>query len=176
MSPFVSFLRDIENSGKETKRLTWMYLIGYVVVALIFIGCSIAFIYTPLNNEIANRQTTNLITTAQASANALSKTNNASEFVSSATHNTDLRMTIIDSDGDVISDSEVDPSTMTNHADREEVTEAIQGGIGVAQRTSATDNKNWLYVAVPASYDNEQVVVRVSEPSTAFVSMCSFTQ
>ena len=122
MSPFVSFLRDIGNSGKETKRLTWMYLIGYVVVALIFIGCSIAFIYTPLNNEIANRQTTNLITTAQASANALSKTNNASEFVSSATHNTDLRMTIIDSDGDVISDSEVDPSTMTNHADREEVT------------------------------------------------------
>ena len=49
MSPFVSFLKDIGNSGKETKRLTWMYLIGYVVVALIFIGCSIAFIYTPLN-------------------------------------------------------------------------------------------------------------------------------
>ncbi len=168
MSLFVSFLKDFGHSGKEAKRFTWMYLIGYVVVALIFIGCSIAFIYAPLNDEIANRQTTNLVTTAQASANALSKTVNASEFVLSATHSTDLRMTIIDSDGKVIADSEVDPSTMANHSDREEVTEAIHGEIGIAQRTSATDSKNWLYVAVPASYNDEQVVVRVSEPSTAF--------
>ena len=168
MSDFVSFLKNIGNTSKESKRFAWMYIIGYVVVALIFIGCSIAFIYNPLNNEIAHRQITNLTTSAQATANALSRTPNASEFVISATHDTDLRMTIINSDGDVIADSEVDPSTMANHADREEVVEAIQGGIGTAQRTSATDGKDWLYVAVPASYEDEQVVVRVSEPSTAF--------
>lgn len=168
MSDFVSFLKNIGNTSKESKRFAWMYIIGYVVVALIFIGCSIAFIYNPLNNEIAHRQITNLTTSAQATANALSRTPNASEFVISATHDTDLRMTIIDTDGDVIADSEVDPSTMANHADREEVVEAIQGGIGTAQRTSATDGKDWLYVAVPASYEDEQVVVRVSEPSTAF--------
>jgi len=168
MGQFFSFLKDIGNSGKEAKRFAWMYIIGYIVIALIFIGCSIAFIYTPLNNEIEHRQTTNLVTSAQATANALSKADNAAEFVSAATHNTDLRMTIIDSNGDVLADSEVDPSTMTNHSDREEVNEAIEGGIGIAQRTSATDNINWLYVAVPASYLGEQVVVRISEPSTAF--------
>ena len=72
-------------------------------------------------------KTTNLITTAQGTANALSKTTNASEFVISATHNTDLRITVIDSNGYVLADSEVDPSTMENHSDRKEVTEALNG-------------------------------------------------
>lgn len=168
MSPFFSYLKGFGNSGKKAKRFVWLYIIGYVIAALIFIVCSIAFIYAPLNNEIAHRQTTNLITTAQGTANALSKTTNASEFVISATHNTDLRITVIDSNGYVLADSEVDPSTMENHSDRKEVTEALNGGIGTAERTSSTDGKSWIYVAVPASFNNEQVIVRVSEPSTAF--------
>lgn len=168
MSPFFSYLKNLGNSGKEAKRFVWLYIIGYVIAAFIFIVCSIAFIYAPLNNEIAHRQTTNLITTAQGTANALSKTTNASEFVISATHNTDLRITVIDSNGYVLADSEVDPSTMENHSDRKEVTEALNGGIGTAERTSSTDGKSWIYVAVPASFNNEQVIVRVSEPSTAF--------
>ena len=168
MSPLFSYLKNLGNSGKEAKRFVWLYIIGYVIAAFIFIVCSIAFIYTPLNNEIAHRQTTNLITTAQGTANALSKTTNASEFVISATHNTDLRITVIDSNGYVLADSEVDPSTMENHSDRKEVTEALNGGIGTAERTSSTDGKSWIYVAVPASFNNEQVIVRVSEPSTAF--------
>lgn len=168
MSPLFSYLKNLGNSGKEAKRFVWLYIIGYVIAAFIFIVCSIAFIYAPLNNEIAHRQTTNLITTAQGTANALSKTTNASEFVISATHNTDLRITVIDSNGYVLADSEVDPSTMENHSDRKEVTEALNGGIGTAERTSSTDRKSWIYVAVPASFNNEQVIVRVSEPSTAF--------
>ena len=168
MSPFFSYLKNLGNSGKEAKRFVWLYIIGYVIAAFIFIVCSIAFIYAPLNNEIAHRQTTNLITTAQGTANALSKTTNASEFVISATHNTDLRITVIDSNGYVLADSEVDPSTMENHSDRKEVTEALNGGIGTAERTSSTDGKSWIYVAVPASFNNEQVIVRVSEPSMAF--------
>lgn len=168
MSPLFSYFKNLGNSGKEAKRFVWLYIIGYVIAAFIFIVCSIAFIYTPLNNEIAHRQTTNLITTAQGTANALSKTTNASEFVISATHNTDLRITVIDSNGYVLADSEVDPSTMENHSDRKEVTEALNGGIGTAERTSSTDGKSWIYVAVPASFNNEQVIVRVSEPSTAF--------
>lgn len=168
MSPLFSYLKNLGNSGKEAKRFVWLYIIGYVIAAFIFIVCSIAFIYAPLNNEIAHRQTTNLITTAQGTANALSKTTNASEFVISATHNTDLRITVIDSNGYVLADSEVDPSTMENHSDRKEVTEALNGGIGTAERTSSTDGKSWIYVAVPASFNNEQVIVRVSEPSTAF--------
>lgn len=50
----------------------------------------------------------------------------------------DLRVTWIASDGRVIFDSESDPSKMENHADREEVVQALDGGSGSAMRYSKT--------------------------------------
>ena len=50
----------------------------------------------------------------------------------------DLRVTWIASDGRVIFDSESDPSKMENHADREEVVQALEGGSGSAMRYSKT--------------------------------------
>ncbi len=70
----------------------------------------------------------------------------------------ETRITIIAKDGTVLGDSEV--AKLENHADRNEVQEAIEKGIGVSNRYSQTVKKNMLYVA----YFNGEYIVRVSMP------------
>lgn len=73
------------------------------------------------------------------------------------------RITVIDTKGAVIADSEEDPSTMENHATRTEISQAFSGKKGVSQRYSTTVKKNMLYVALPLKVNNNVVAVtRVS--------------
>ena len=59
----------------------------------------------------------------------------------------DYRITWIDSDGTVLYDNEVDASRIENHADREEVREALETGTGEARRYSSTLADRQLYAA-----------------------------
>lgn len=162
-----SFVQSFSGQNRETKHWAIVYVVLYVLIAVAFIVCSIAFLYTPLNNELMQRQTTNLSTTAQGIANAFAQTSDAEAFVQAAVKDTDLRVTAISADGTVIADSEMDPDKLENHADREEVQEALQGNVGTAHRVSTSDGEEWIYVAVPATYEGTSCVLRVSEPSAA---------
>ena len=62
------------------------------------------------------------------------------------------RVTFVSPDGTVVGDSEADSSelaSLENHSDREEVRQALDTGLGVARRESATIGTDMLYVAVP---------------------------
>jgi len=78
------------------------------------------------------------------------------------------RLTVVDRQGKVRCDSDRDPVTMENHANRPEIIKAFQGEVGISKRYSATTKQNRLYVAVPVS-DSEKVigVIRTSIPLTA---------
>ena len=58
-----------------------------------------------------------------------------------------FRLTWIDSDGTVLFDTQADQTAMENHANREEVQEALQKGTGSAVRTSSTLTKQTFYQA-----------------------------
>ncbi len=60
-----------------------------------------------------------------------------------------LRLTVIAHDGTVLGDSQADPATLDNHADRPEVAQALAGLEGRARRLSATLNQQEVYVAIP---------------------------
>lgn len=60
----------------------------------------------------------------------------------------DIRATLIDPDGTVTYDSESDPSEMPNHADRPEVSSALESGAGSSERSSDTVGYMSLYEAV----------------------------
>ncbi len=60
---------------------------------------------------------------------------------------TNVRITIIDTTGLVLADSERDPSTMENHATRTEIEQAMLNGTGSSLRFSATVKEEMLYVA-----------------------------
>lgn len=76
---------------------------------------------------------------------------------------TGLRVTLIDRDGTVLGDSEVEPRrlpSVENHSDRPEVAAALGGETGVDARASGTVSLRLLYVAVP----HDQGAVRVAIP------------
>ena len=58
-----------------------------------------------------------------------------------------FRVTWIDTDGTVLFDTQVDQSTMENHADREEIREALATGVGSAVRISSTLTEQTYYEA-----------------------------
>ena len=74
-------------------------------------------------------------------------------------YNDNTRLTIIDTDGDVLADSD-EESIEENHRGREEVREALSDGVGYATRYSQTTHQNMLYVAV----SNDDYIVRLSLP------------
>ena len=58
-----------------------------------------------------------------------------------------FRITWIDTDGTVLFDTQVDQTVMENHADREEIREAMETGSGSAVRTSSTLTEQTYYEA-----------------------------
>lgn len=75
----------------------------------------------------------------------------------------DTRYTLIDKNGTVIADSDVDDvSGMENHLGREEVKEALKKGVGFATRKSETMKESMLYVACMSS--NKQYILRLAIP------------
>lgn len=77
----------------------------------------------------------------------------------------DLRLTFIAADGTVIGDSESDPDTMENHADRPEFQQALGKPVEVGESTrySATVEKELMYIAFPVVREEQPVgVVRVA--------------
>ena len=58
-----------------------------------------------------------------------------------------FRVTWVDTDGTVLFDTRVDQTAMENHADREEIREALETGAGDAVRTSSTLTEHTFYEA-----------------------------
>lgn len=78
------------------------------------------------------------------------------------------RVTVIAPDGTVLGDSENDPTRLDNHAGRPEVRAALGGAIGRAARHSDTEQRDFLYLAVPVQEDGRLLgVTRVATPMRA---------
>ncbi|HVN72470.1 MAG TPA: ATP-binding protein [Desulfomonilia bacterium] len=78
-------------------------------------------------------------------------------------HDLDLRVTIIDTKGKVLADSERDPATMENHRDRPEVKQAMTGVIGQSIRFSTTLEQDLMYIAMPVEiHGRTAAVLRLS--------------
>lgn len=77
--------------------------------------------------------------------------------------NLQCRVTIIQSDGTVIADSESDPMRMDNHLNRPEVQQAIKNGVGSEVRYSKTTTVDMLYVAIKHEFESgESIVIRMA--------------
>ena len=75
------------------------------------------------------------------------------------------RITIILPNGEVIGDTDENPSEMDNHATREEIVLAKTIGSGKSVRYSKTLQKNMMYVAIPLNDGEETAaLLRTSMP------------
>ncbi len=79
-----------------------------------------------------------------------------------------FRLTWVAADGKVLFDTQKDPSTMENHADREEIREALESGFGSGSRRSATLTEQTIYEAKRLSNGS---VLRISVSSITVTSL-----
>lgn len=84
------------------------------------------------------------------------------------------RLTWVDADGNVVFDSHADKSAMENHADREEIKEALTYGTGSSMRQSSTLTEQTIYEATRLE-DGSVLRISVSR-ATAFVLVLGMVQ
>jgi two-component system phosphate regulon sensor histidine kinase PhoR len=59
-----------------------------------------------------------------------------------------IRVTVVDAEGMVLADSDVEEASMTNHANRPEIVQAREFGVGKSTRKSESANAEFHYVAI----------------------------
>ena len=115
-----------------------------VFVAVVVLLCSLGIVIGVLYNHFTGVQVQQLkdelslaVTGTEQYGNAFLENVEADRF----------RVTWIDADGTVLFDTQVDQTTMENHADREEIQEAFETGSGSAVRNSSTLIEQTYYEA-----------------------------
>ena len=115
-----------------------------VLVAVIVLLCSLGVVMGVLHNHFTQVQVKQLkdelslaVTGTEQYGNAFLENVEADRF----------RVTWVDTDGTVLFDTQADQTIMENHADREEIREAMETGFGTAVRTSATMTEQTYYEA-----------------------------
>lgn len=89
------------------------------------------------------------------------------------------RVSIVGGDGFLIADSDLPATALRgagSHADRPEVIAALAGGVGVAERRSATVGVELLYVARTVDWHGQTMVLRISAPLDAIQGMLARSQ
>ncbi len=112
-----------------------------IIVMLLSIFVTVGILYGQFIQQIMEDLKTNV--------RILKSTEAVLEYVEKnyAPNIDNLRITVIDADGNVKYDSNVDSKKMENHKNREEVAEALENGSGQAIRKSDTLDKNTYYYA-----------------------------
>ena len=115
-----------------------------VFVAVVVLLCSLGVVMGVLYNHFTGVQIRQLkeelslaVTGTEQYGNAFLENVEADRF----------RITWIDADGTVLFDTQADQSVMENHADREEIREAMEHGSGSAVRNSSTMTEQTFYEA-----------------------------
>lgn len=89
------------------------------------------------------------------------------EYVNNITMTKDTRITIIDKNGMVITDTQAD-NIEDNHSGREEIISAMRTGQGKARRFSQTMRRDMMYVCIKSNHSD--YYVRLSMPSDVSAS------
>ncbi|KPK62549.1 hypothetical protein AMJ83_10570 [candidate division WOR_3 bacterium SM23_42] len=144
-------------------------LIGYIVVAALLSVLVLVFAFRIVKNYHLNTLADNLTKIAISMESDVTglvssgRTDSLDTLVKNLGAKIETRITVIDSAGIVLADSENNPKEMENHKARKEITAALKGDIGQALRFSRTVKKEMLYVAIPIRTQSEiSGVLRVS--------------
>ncbi|MGO9269219.1 MAG: ATP-binding protein [Terriglobia bacterium] len=152
----------ILNSPIFRKLLTSSFLL--IALTLVIVGFQMARVTAESQRESAKQRLT-------AEAGILSgelgtvPVSQLAVWAQPAGERAQARVTVIDPSGVVRGDSQHDPETMENHANRPEVQEAIRSGTGSSIRHSATLDLDLCYLARRVNYAGEQNwVLRLAVP------------
>ena len=124
-----------------TKKIFRSIITVALVVLLASIGIATSFLYEYFNDSQQNQLKAELSLVADT-------VNEVGVEYFESFDSTVFRFTLINADGTVLYDTQANVSELENHADREEIIEAFENGVGSSARTSATFLERTFYEAV----------------------------
>lgn len=159
-----------------TRRLLWQLYPSFVVVTLAALAAVVAYSSYTFNRFHLTEIQRELTMVARAVAPQVEEAMRAPRPLNmdaltdqlGRAADEQVRFTIITPTGTVIGDSHEDPARMENHADRQEIIDALRSGFGYSVRLSPTLGKRMMYVAIPAQRDGQIVgILRTAMATTA---------
>lgn len=142
------------------------YILVIAIVILITGYTSITTSQKHLESQIKNSFMRDLNLLSDILKNEyLEKDNyNFSEFIKYYSDKMDFRITIIDSDGVVLEDSEKESEKFSNHSERSEFKDALEGEIAFVTRYSESMGTYYIYYAEKLECNSNSIVLRISMP------------
>lgn len=139
--------------------------IPYVILALFLLIVLELYLSDAVKqNYIANLQDSLLKQARLIAGQIPSSPSGLDDFCRQFKEKTGARVTIINSTGKVLGDSDERSESMENHADRPEIRDADIKDVGTSIRYSATLQKNLLYLALAFTSNTEKNFLRLSLP------------
>lgn len=135
-----------------------------LVACTVLLACYLV-ILTSLNDYFTSLRKSQLKTQLSFASTAVE--NEGIEYLKNL-ENGEYRLTLIDTDGTVLYDTNADAATMENHSDRKEFQEAFLSGYGESHRYSRTLTEQTYYFAKKLSDDR---VLRISTSQVTIVSL-----
>ncbi len=124
-----------------TKKIFHSIFTVALVVLLASIGIATSFLYDYFNDSQVQQLKAELFRVADT-------VNEVGDQFFENFDSTVFRFTLVDAEGTVLYDTQVNATEMENHADREEIVEAFKDGKGSSARNSATLTEKTFYEAV----------------------------
>ncbi len=144
-------------------------LIAYLLItALLLVSLEFYLSRSIRENYISNLQTS-LLVQARLIAGWIPSSfeGNLDDFCKDYKEKTGARITIIDTDGKVLGDSDKASEKMENHGNRPEIREAELSDVGSSIRFSKTIRKNLFYLAITFHNNSDKKFLRLSIPLLA---------
>ena len=135
-----------------------------LVACTVLLACYLV-ILTSLNDYFTSLRKSQLKTQLSFASTAVE--DEGIEYLKNV-ENGEYRLTLIDTDGTVLYDTNADAATMENHSDRREFQEAFLSGYGESHRYSRTLTEQTYYFAKKLSDDT---VLRISTSQVTIVSL-----
>ena len=134
--------------------------IGILFAIVIVVTCGVSIIY--LNSAYISRTEQSLLSEAGVLAELAMDGDDVEKISVTLAEKKEIRITVVDTSGTVLIDTEADVAQLENHLNRPEIQGALQNGEGINIRYSDTLSKDMVYVAIYVP-EIEQVI-RVSTP------------
>lgn len=144
----------------------FLSFLAFVIVAIVVVAVVLTAVFYLFN---AGEMEDEMLRQTQDAAAMLNQAPDDETEVQdlSAQFDGEMRYTLINSDGEVLYDSDADESTMENHSDRPEFAGAVQDGEAVTVRYSDTLQTDTVYAAVLL---DDGDVVRLSQSRASLVA------
>ncbi|RNB83852.1 HAMP domain-containing protein [Brevibacillus nitrificans] len=135
-------------------------ILGLISLVLLLMGMYFAKVlensYLQSLNELLSRES-KLIAQAVQFPDVLSDKATLEERILQVAPTDEVRLTLIDTKGNVLYDNSTYAEEMENHHDRPEFLAALKGETGISRRYSETLGHDMMYVAVPIIQDTQIV-------------------